>query len=327
MGEFFFRQCEVVVLTLANIDEAFQMFDSQNARGRALFPTDLLKAFHIREMSAETDSTDLRLRMVRLWEDIPPESVNELFAEYLFKIRRWANGHEVPVQGFSTEHVSLFKGIREAGPHHREANARNRWALPFLYAKNYTDDFAQENATLIRYGAIPPTSYPFQIDQPVLNGETFFLMVDHYYRLGQRCGLFRDDETSDDSRVFDELKAVVDDLDAHRRKSTYRLVRNLFDCLVLYYVDRFEDQDLERAVRLTAAYAMALRVQQRQVRRDMVSRYALGSPPSPSLPRWALFRDLREAMRPQDFLRRPLPSPDRNGYPELNKYFDAAANG
>jgi hypothetical protein len=42
-----FLQCEVVVVTLASLDEAFQMFDSQNARGRALYPTDLLKAFHL----------------------------------------------------------------------------------------------------------------------------------------------------------------------------------------------------------------------------------------------------------------------------------------
>ena len=42
------------MLTLKNPDEAFQMFDSQNTRGRALYPTDLLKAFHIRERSGRS---------------------------------------------------------------------------------------------------------------------------------------------------------------------------------------------------------------------------------------------------------------------------------
>jgi hypothetical protein len=104
-AEFLLEQCEVVVLTLTNVDEAFQMFDSQNTRGRPLFPTDLLKAFHIREMSSEHAPPELKLEMVGLWEDIPPESINELFSEYLFKIRRWANGRDVQASGFASEHV------------------------------------------------------------------------------------------------------------------------------------------------------------------------------------------------------------------------------
>lgn len=256
--------------------------------------------------------------MVQKWEAIPPGSINELFSDYLFKIRRWANGHDVPFEGFGSEHIDLFKGIRESDVR----NSQNRWAMPFLYAKNYTDDFSQENATLIRFGAIPAAQYPFQIDQPVINGETFFLMVEHYYELGLRCGLFRDDPASDEADRLDQLKTTLEELDQYRRKPTHGLVRNLFDCLILYYVDRFEDQDLERAVILIARYALALRVQQKQVRRVMVSRYALGSPPSQSLPAWNLFQELREAMRSQDFLRRPLPDPQLNGYAELNKFFE-----
>lgn len=41
---------EVVVITVGKINEAFQLFDSQNTRGRALYPHDLLKAYHLREI-------------------------------------------------------------------------------------------------------------------------------------------------------------------------------------------------------------------------------------------------------------------------------------
>ncbi|MFN8107492.1 MAG: DUF262 domain-containing protein [Nocardioidaceae bacterium] len=318
-ADFLLERCEVVVLTLASVDEAFQMFDSQNTRGRPLFPTDLLKAFHIREMSSEHAPAELKLGMVRLWEDIPPESVHELFSDYLFKIKRWANQRDVPTTGFAVEHVDLFKGIRESDPH----NADNRWAMPYLYAKNYTEDFAQENATLIRYGAMQRVSYPFQIDQPVINGETFFMMVRHYYDLGRRCGLFVEDP--DAPVVFAELATTLQHLDVHRRESTHRLTRNLFDCLIFYYVDRFGGQDLDRAVNLVVRYAMALRVEQRQVRRVMVSNYALGSPPSGSetLPATNLFAELREAMRSHDFLRRVLPTPRLERYAELHHFFSA----
>ena len=59
-AESFLDHCEVVILTLSHVDEAFQMFDSQNTRGKALYPTDLLKAFHIREMSPEHTTVNER---------------------------------------------------------------------------------------------------------------------------------------------------------------------------------------------------------------------------------------------------------------------------
>lgn len=320
-AEAFLDHCEVVTLSVTHVDEAFQMFDSQNTRGKPLFPTDLLKAFHIREMSPQHTSIDERLAMVRLWEEIPPESIDELFSEYLFKIKRWSNGLSVPSAGFGVEHVNMFKGIRESDAR----NARNRWAMPFLYAKNYTDDFANENATLIRYGAMPAARYPFQIDSPVINGESFFLMVRHYWELGLRCGLFRDDPASADAPVFEEVRHILEQLDPTQRRATHRLVRNLFDAMLLYYVDRFENQDLDRAACVLAQWSMALRVQQTRVTRQMVDNYALGMPPSDNLPREKIFTDLRLALRAQDFLRRARPEPRRNGYGDLHFLFEATA--
>ena len=187
-----FLQCEVVVVTLASLDEAFQMFDSQNARGRALYPTDLLKAFHLREIGSGLRDAATKREVVELWEDIPAAHVNALFSEYLFKIRRWSGGRDVPKEGFTTSDIGMFKGIRERDV----TNSENNWARPFVYAKNFTDDYRSENSTLVRFRMLEPIEYPHQIDQPVLNGETFFRMVWHYYRLGVRLGLlaFSDDK-------------------------------------------------------------------------------------------------------------------------------------
>ena len=306
-----------MTLTLSHLDEAFQMFDSQNTRGKALYPTDLLKAFHIREMSPQHTSAEDRLAMVRLWEEIPPESIDELFSDYLFKIKRWANNLPVPSTGFGTEHIDLFKGIRESD----QRNAKNNWAMPFLYAKNYTDDFGIENATLIRYGAMAPVKYPFQIDHPVVNGETFFLMVRHYWELGLRCGLFRNDNASQHSEVFKGVSFMLGKFEPAREFATHRLVRNLFDALLLYYVDRFDDQDLERATETLARYAMAPRVKHKRVTRQMVNNYALGNEQPEDLPRENLFADLRLALQSRDFLRRTPPSPELNGYHDLHFLF------
>lgn len=322
-------RCQVVVLRLNELDSAFQMFDSQNTRGRPLFATDLLKAFHIREMRGRTVTSDLRTEMVDQWEAIPPESVNALFSNYLFKIKRWANGQPVPAQGFTARDVGMFKGIREGDP----ANMLNRWSMPYLYAKNYTDDFRAENDTLIRYGALPPVPYPFQIDQPVLNGETFFEMVSHYYRLGLAIGLFPDDSRKPiqgrrapfDSATMATLEAVRTSLDQFRHDRRFDYVVNLFECLLLYYLDRFDGQELDRAVQVFLRYTMGLRAEMKQLQRATVNNYALGRAPRASLTHTNPFAELRQALSPGDFLLRPLPPiPSQWGsYEEsLSRFFE-----
>ena len=51
LRNFIETRCELVVVVTEDISEAFQFFDSQNARGKALYPHDLLKAYHLREMT------------------------------------------------------------------------------------------------------------------------------------------------------------------------------------------------------------------------------------------------------------------------------------
>ena len=51
LREYIENRCELVVVITDDISEAFQFFDSQNARGKKLYPQDLLKAYHLREMN------------------------------------------------------------------------------------------------------------------------------------------------------------------------------------------------------------------------------------------------------------------------------------
>lgn len=60
--------CEVLKVTSGCLSEAFQMFDSQNARGKELDPTDLLKAFHLRRMDADGVDESRKQQLVRRWE-------------------------------------------------------------------------------------------------------------------------------------------------------------------------------------------------------------------------------------------------------------------
>jgi hypothetical protein len=265
---FLLEECEVLLLGLARADEAFQLFDSQNSRGRALYPTDLLKAFHIREMRSTSVSNETRRTVVERWESLQAAEVNDLFSNHLFKIRSWASGRSVTDRGFTAGDVEMFKGIREGDPD----NGQHKWALPFLYARNYTDDFAQENATLVRFGVITPVEYPFQIDQPVINGETFFEFVSHYHALARELGLLGAREPS--SEAPGPVREIHDELAPLRKDRRYAYVLNLYDSLLLYYVDRFGHQEIGRAVRLIARYALWVRVTQSVVQRRSIDNYA-----------------------------------------------------
>ena len=64
--DFIVKKCEFVVIQLNDISEAFQFFDSQNARGKDLEPHDLLKAYHLREIIEMTDADS---QNIYFWQD------------------------------------------------------------------------------------------------------------------------------------------------------------------------------------------------------------------------------------------------------------------
>ncbi len=138
---------EVVVIYVEKESEAFQLFDSQNTRGRTLDPHDLLKAYHLREM--KSDAYDMEFA-VNKWEMKNVAKIRELFCDYLFPIWNWSRKRKTWT--FTNKDIDTYKGIPANCP--------------------YT--FAQRT-----YKAMPC----FQITEPFIAGKDFFDMVDHYLRL------------------------------------------------------------------------------------------------------------------------------------------------
>ncbi|MBQ7585230.1 MAG: DUF262 domain-containing protein, partial [Desulfovibrionaceae bacterium] len=84
-------RCEMIIVITDDLSEAFQFFDSQNARGKALYPHDLLKAYHLREMrSLDVQSTD---QIVKMWEGLDQNKLAVLFNDYLYRLKQWLNGN------------------------------------------------------------------------------------------------------------------------------------------------------------------------------------------------------------------------------------------
>ena len=138
---------EFVIVSTTQLAEAFQLFDSQNTRGRALYPHDLLKAFHLREMR---DHPNEMKHTVEKWERTDPKDIRLLFQDYLFPIKHWIekdNGHR-----FTSADIDEFKGVS--------------FDLQYYYAMRTVKGMPI-----------------FQIDQPFVSGKSFFEYVEHYLNL------------------------------------------------------------------------------------------------------------------------------------------------
>lgn len=137
---------ELVVIQVGRESEAFQLFDSQNTRGRALDPHDLLKAFHLREM--QNDKYEMEYAVTK-WEAKDVHKIRELFSAYLFPIWNWSRGTKT--WKFTDHDIDTYKGI----------------------PSNSTYTYAR------RAGKASPY---FQLTEPFIAGSDFFDLVDHYLR-------------------------------------------------------------------------------------------------------------------------------------------------
>uniref|UniRef100_UPI003F49A940 DUF262 domain-containing protein n=1 Tax=Niallia taxi TaxID=2499688 RepID=UPI003F49A940 len=264
LKDYFLNHCTVLVLELSNLDEAFQLFDSSNNRGKALYPTDLLKAYHLRELIGNDEK---KREMVELWDNIKPEHIYILFSDYFFRIKQWSRNKPVYDIGFTNNDIDMFKGVSE-----RDENKHNNWSKSLLMAKSYVDNYNRQNQTMIDFNAMPPLNYPFQIDQPMVNGEYFFKFVHNYYSLVNQLGFFEGKKQSEsDSTKIDKL---INQLEINKY---FRYVNSLYKTALLYVVDKFSHEELESIEKICFKYAFYPRFSFEQVQKKTVNKFVTDS--------------------------------------------------
>lgn len=242
---------EVVVLTVDEISEAFQLFDSQNSRGRALYPHDLLKAYHLRVISGKKGEE----RAVEEWEAKDPKAIAELFRDYLFPIWLWARRRKCG--GFTTADIDLYKGVEPDSE----------------YAYAYR---------------VRRTGARYQITEPFPAGRDFFKMVHHYMQmlkdLKQEIAvdpalqevkeiLIASSGRDKKNTLITSAEKLDEALD--RQPVGFRHACRLFFCALLCYYDRFGVLDA-RAVKRLFTWAMMLRVNMQHLGFASVNKYAIG---------------------------------------------------
>lgn len=250
--EFLLKKCEVVVVELDDISEAFEFFDSQNARGKDLAPHDLLKAYHLRQMF-DSDEEE-KAKVVETWENMDHKNLAKLFNDRLYRIRNYSRGDSAKY--FTKNDIDLFKGI--------SINSKTKFLDPYakLYqiVNNFVDNYNKNSDRLIDFEHM---SYPFGLDLPILNGKRFFEMVSYY------ANKYNEDFLKDN-----EIIKLINNY-SQKNRTGDKYIRNLFDCALIFYVDKFGEQDIDKVVEKLFVWAYGKRLQMQAVYIQTIDNYAI----------------------------------------------------
>lgn len=235
---------ESVVLEVDELSEAFQLFDSQNTRGKELYPHDLLKAYHLREMD---DYPFEKIRLIQEWERINPHRLKNLFSTYLYPILKWARKENR--KEFTASEIDAYKGV--------SADCK------------YT--YGQRACKAMPY---------FQINESFCAGSDFFRMIIHYINLLEDIK----NEINTDKNFYEIKEILNNNMKFNKNNkyneeryfsSGFRYAVNLFYCALLFYYDRFHSLN-NAVVKKLFLWAMTLRVDMQNLGLDTINKYALG---------------------------------------------------
>lgn len=273
-----------------DITEAFQFFDSQNARGKKLYPHDLLKAYHLREMrSVNADETE---KIVKTWEDMNQRELSSLFKDYLYRIKAWIKGNRA--DELDEKNIIMFKGLN------REDN--------YPYAQFYKGAFSY--ADHINHSSIPFVTgshslSAFQLDTPIIAGKPFFDYAKHYF------DVLADIQNNDKYEgCFINDNSIIETLNQRKYKNGVgnRITRLLLDTSILLYVDRFcperpsaaDLELLDQFVVFAFIWAYSLRAQYTNLGWLSAQNYIMGNPEMVNS--FNIFKVITEADSPNSLL-------------------------
>lgn len=302
LKDYILEHCYVVRIVTDSEQEAFQFFDSQNSRGKALAPHDLLKSYHLREMNDEHD--EVKRRIIDHWENLDQDQISRLFEDYLYPLISWQkrkNGY-----GYDSSKIHVFKGIRQEKYYsYATYHKASHLFIEEFNGKNYNILLGQQELT------------PFLLTSPIIAGKRFFEFVAYYF------DLIRDLDKMLAHELGDHLLPHYSTGDGY--------IRQLFVCSVVMFVDRFgkDYRDEMRFINILYTWAYSLRLSLHSVRKESINNYAIGKSNTNYLNHIAMFELISEMMEPQDIEQIILEKISKNKTPNGNgvkKQYQVIAN-
>ena len=279
---FLLENCSVSVITMPQerLSEAFQLFDSQNNRGKSLEPHDLLKAYHLRKEDTEDE------RIVEKWEQFVEDknlSLKELFDKHLFRMRRWSRG--------------------ETGL------TNKRYGSYLRFTEDFIDDFKgvdlnQNFPYLELYRHIE--NLPMSITMPIIDGSKFFEYIEsahetikeHKDFLNEELGFSDELEGEEKNLAYPEGMLNI----YNSSKGRYLKCHNIFLNICSLFADRFGKDELSTEIVETLfIWSYYPRVKSKAIYDATVGKYAAGGSFRQKEAQ-KLFQLLSHAVTPNDFM-------------------------
>ena len=143
--------------------------------------------------------------------------------------------------------------------------------------------------------------FPFHLDQIIINGRRFFELISHYQSKVARISAesWNGHELVGAEGLDGFAQDIMETINSYpaRTRTGDCYVRAMFDCLLIYYIDKFGHAELSRAIEKIFIWAYSLRLQMQVVQLASMDNYVLAN---------NLFRLIKDATRPADFINHPL---------------------
>ena len=255
--EYILETCEMVRIKLDDLDEAFQFFDSQNSRGKPLESYDLLKAYHLREM--KNKPKEIVHHCVERWEKSAlSQEINNLdkIINYiLFRLRRWH--YQESGEVFTSDELETFKGVSES--------ATYPYLSP-LFSTKVVEKLAQQNPMFYHPRFVKTN---FQTIQTLINGEQFFDYVQYYAESYEK--LFKEGIGLVDKVTKINGKDLGKGVNTFLNNQDYcyrvgdKYLKNLFECIVLFYFDKFGEIYLDEFINKAFLWVYRIRFEYQRI--------------------------------------------------------------
>ena len=242
-ADFLFLNIHITCITTLDEDMAFTFFDTQNNRGVKLFPTDLLKAYHLRAIG-NTDNLSIQINCASRWEKIQKyqtmfgqkkDFTAELFHQFLWRSRAWRGQRVIYREGDvdilnEFQKNSLPSTAADTIPLYPNPNNVLGKKLQLKVNKGYTIypaniDSSNNSAHL-----------PFTLRQPINDGLGFFLFSEKYADLVQLL-LFETEIANNEIKSFRNFYKEV-----WQSMSLY--LKELYVLSTVMYYDKFGSEKL-----------------------------------------------------------------------------------
>ena len=254
-------RCTLAFISVENVSEAFQLFTTQNGRGKPLTPVNLLKAYHYKAMEVDRrrmDADDFNKLLRRIeceWEFANVTSTPgdgklllHVFREYLFRLRLWSRG-KFPQIPFDANNIGEFKGVTIAS---------GEQGLP-LQNGAVLRTGAPESDAFVAHRLPDDNMNPFvSITQTIVNGSDFFMYAQSYVSAYKevfvegKVNVFYDFYRSNCKPMLHKSGAAM-------------YARHVFEALCMFCYDRFGAEGLKACHRALFACAYFERVSQTRV--------------------------------------------------------------